>query len=218
MSYWTAARLHPHRENLALNLLAMRGFKTYQPRIQERRTIRGRKTLVTSALFPGYTFLVIELQWNDARYCPGVAALLMDGLVPAHVPDREIAALLAQEHDGYIVLPDAPPLSPKLRIGSRVRIRNGPLIGFTGLCAGMSGRERIKVLLQIFGSSRQVAVSTATSRWLDPTLAVKGTRLRDWSARPFAFPQSRTPNSPAANAHRRASLPLPQQFLGKREC
>ena len=62
--------------------------------------MRGRKTVVTSALFPGYTFIAIELQWNAARYCPGVAALLMDGLVPARVPDQKIAALQAQERDG----------------------------------------------------------------------------------------------------------------------
>lgn len=123
--------------------------------------MRGRKTVVTSALFPGYTFIAIELQWNAARYCPGVAALLMDGLVPAHVPDHAIAALEAQERDGYIMLPEAPPPVPELRIGSRVRICTGPLTGLRGLYAGMRGRERVKVLLRILGTaSREVDVAT----------------------------------------------------------
>ena len=83
----------------------------------------------------------------------------MDGIVPARVPDQEIAKLLAQEHDGYIVLPDAVPLAPKIRIGSRVRIRNGAFVGFTGLCAGMRGKERVRLLLQLLGWSRTVDIA-----------------------------------------------------------
>jgi transcription antitermination factor NusG len=109
MACWTAARLKPQRESLALTMLAFRGFETYRPCIQERRTVRGRRTLVTSALFPLYAFIAIEAAWYDIRYCPGVACLLMGGDKPVRVPDRDIEALRAQELDGVIVLPEAPP-------------------------------------------------------------------------------------------------------------
>ncbi len=69
-----------------------------------------------------------------------------------------------REHDGFIVLPEAPPLVPELRIGGRVRICKGPLIGLKGLYAGMRGRERVKVLLQILGSSERSTSRLVTSR------------------------------------------------------
>jgi hypothetical protein len=78
MSYWAAARLQPHRQQLALKLLTLGGFETYFPLIRERRTVRGRSVMTTPPLFPGYAFICIELQWHAARWCPGVLSLVMD--------------------------------------------------------------------------------------------------------------------------------------------
>ena len=72
MSYWAAARLQPHREQLALKLLTLGGFETYFPLIRERHTVRGRRIMTTPPLFPGYAFICIQLQWRAARWCPGV--------------------------------------------------------------------------------------------------------------------------------------------------
>ena len=96
--------------------------------------MRGRKTVVTSALFPGYTFIAIELQWNAARYCPGVG--IADGWIGAGARSR------SEDR------------------GAAGTEREESLIGFTGLCAGMSGRERVKVL-QFLGSRRLIDVSTS---------------------------------------------------------
>jgi hypothetical protein len=55
---------------LALNLLAKEGFTVYAPKIREQRLIRGRRTKVISALFPGYAFVRIALQWHAAYWVP----------------------------------------------------------------------------------------------------------------------------------------------------
>ena len=54
-----------------------------------------RHTIVAQAapLFPGYAFVLIELQWHAARWSPGVHRLVLDGLQPA-VPDKVIAELI----------------------------------------------------------------------------------------------------------------------------
>jgi Transcription termination factor nusG len=67
VGYWCAARLQPGHERYALHCLQALGYSIYRPRIRERRIVNGRKIEVTPALFPGYCFVTIELQWNTAR-------------------------------------------------------------------------------------------------------------------------------------------------------
>src|SRR5262249_7545955 len=153
--YWAAAQLQPQRERLALHFLAQAGFETYAPRLRERRTVHGRKIIRTPLLFPGYAFVWIELQWSQARWAPGVARLIMDGLMPAIVPEVVITAIKAREARGLIELPK-PPLA---RPGDRVRVLAGPFAGQIGLYAGMKPRERIEGLLSILGGSRRMTLA-----------------------------------------------------------
>jgi hypothetical protein len=85
--FWACARLETHRERLALHCLGLNGYETYFPRLRARRLFHGRKIEVQPALFPGYAFVLIRLQWHSARWSVGVIDLLMDGLTPARVPD-----------------------------------------------------------------------------------------------------------------------------------
>jgi transcriptional antiterminator RfaH len=145
---WVAACLLPQRETLALHCLKLGGFPTYLPRIRKRRIIRGRKVTVTPALFPGYLFVAIELQWHAARWAPGVAGLIMDGIAPARVPDQVIDEIRRRERRGLIDLP------AWLRPGDRVRIEHGPFAGLDGMYDGQAPQERIFILLALMGSCR----------------------------------------------------------------
>ena len=158
MSYWAAARLQPHREQLALNSLKLSGFETYFPRIRERRLVRGRKVLVTPPLFPGYAFIAIELQWHAARWSPGVLSLVMDGDRPSRVPDGDIADLRARERGGFVVLPKQSKSTSGFHPGDRLRVRSGPFTGCFGLYAGMRPRDRVLVLLRMLGGEREVTL------------------------------------------------------------
>jgi transcriptional antiterminator RfaH len=135
MSYWTAAQLQPMRDRLALHCLALAGFEVYQPRLREHRLVRGRPA--ESALFPGYAFVSIELQWCAARWCPGVVRLIMDGVQPARVPDTVIKSIRDRERDGVIELPGR-----LFKPGDRVRLLAGPFRGHLAIYASMSGPER----------------------------------------------------------------------------
>jgi transcriptional antiterminator RfaH len=159
MAYWTAARYVPAQERLALHFLRLAGFEVYLPRLREQRIVRGRRVEVTPALFPGYCFVLIELQWHAAAYAPGVASLVRNGGGgPAHVPDNVIAELRSRERGGLIEL--SKPLGP--RIGSRVKVTTGPFGGQLGIYAGMRARQRVEVLLTLLGSQQRVSLPRDT--------------------------------------------------------
>jgi transcription antitermination factor NusG len=105
---WSAVRLQPHRERLALAELTRAGYDVYCPRILHRRIAKGRKIETHPPLFPGYAFVAIVLQWYSAHYAPGVIGLLMDGERPTRVPDAVIDELKSRERNGIIALPRKP--------------------------------------------------------------------------------------------------------------
>jgi len=144
MAYWAVVRVEPRREKIAKIFLKLAGFEFYAPKIAEKRLRRGRKITRVSALFPGYLFVSIELQWHAARWSPGVLGLIMDHDTPAHIADSVINEIRSREHRGLVVLPDpGAPFMP----GERVRIHAGAFAGKLALYAGMSGPGRVAVLL-----------------------------------------------------------------------
>jgi transcriptional antiterminator RfaH len=158
VAFWACAQLEAHRERLALHCLTLAGFQTYMPRLRVKRVTRTRKvSLSAPALFPGYCFVLIELQWHSARWCPGVIRLVLDGIQPAKVPDKVIDELRGRERNGLVELPSAPGLLP----GDRVMVRAGPFADRLGLYAGQAAHERVAVLLTWLGSQRRIELPKA---------------------------------------------------------
>jgi putative tryptophan/tyrosine transport system substrate-binding protein len=62
MGYWAVAQLVPNRTSLALHTHTQQNFTVYAPKIRELRIIRGHKTELLSALFPGYAFVLKRLE------------------------------------------------------------------------------------------------------------------------------------------------------------
>jgi transcriptional antiterminator RfaH len=70
------------------------------------------------------------------------------------VPDAVIEELRIREHNGAIVIPRR-----QLKAGDRVKILSGPFNGQLAIYAGMSGVERVAVLLQILGGAVRVTLA-----------------------------------------------------------
>src|SRR5215472_3915568 len=100
MPFCAACRLQPNRAARALHCPNLNGYEAYCPQLRERRTVRGRKMEVLQPLFVGYAFVRIVLQLHAARGCPGTLGLIMDGLVPAKVPDCIISEIRSRERNG----------------------------------------------------------------------------------------------------------------------
>ena len=153
--FWCCAQIEPFRERLALHCLGLNGFEVYFPRLREQVRIRNRKIVRTPPLFPGYTFVLIVSRWWDARWAAGVRRLVMDGEVPARVPDAVIAEIKSRERNGFVVL-------PKTRgpaIGTRMKILQGPLQGHIGLLAALRPHERVTLLLHLLGGQQRVELA-----------------------------------------------------------
>ena len=155
MAYWAAAQLEPNRERIALHLLAQEKFVTYAPRLRVWRVIRGRREDSESPLFPGYVFILVELQWYRARWCPGVRRIIMGGIEPAKVSDAVIEEIRGRERNGVIELP-----KPRgFRRGDPVKILHGPFGGHLAIYADMKPRERVEVLLRLLGGEQRVILA-----------------------------------------------------------
>jgi transcriptional antiterminator RfaH len=156
MSYWAACRLQPRRENLALHCLGLNGYEIYYPRFRHRRVRFGRTIENRPALFPGYCFILVQLQWHAARWAPGVIGLIMDGIGPAKVAAPIIEEMRRREIDGLIDLPER-----QFRRGGKVRILRGPFRGHLAIYADTKPRQRVEVLLQLLGGEHRVALPAA---------------------------------------------------------
>jgi transcriptional antiterminator RfaH len=159
VSYWSVAQVQPApgRDQVALRYLHQAGFRTYQPRLRERRIIRGRRVEFHPPLFPGYLFVWIETQFYAICSTPGVLRLLRAGDCPARVPDRVVDELRRCERNGVIEL--ARP--PRLRCGDSVRIVRGSFQGHLAVYAGMTGPERVAVLLNFLGGVQRTTLAKA---------------------------------------------------------
>lgn len=158
--FWACARTEVQREAVAERHLALAGFETYVPRIRvERHSARANghaaPTSATAPLFPSYLFVSILDQWHAVNATIGVVHLLLDGKHPARLPDGVIEGLRAREGaDGLVVLPTR----PLFVRGDRVRIVRGALQGQLAIFEGMKSRQRIEVLLALFGSERRLVL------------------------------------------------------------
>ena len=156
--YWCCAQVEHRRERLASHCLGLAGYEIYEPRLREQvRSRSGRKIVRTPPLFPGYLFLWVVSGWWDARWSPGVVRLIMDGLMPARVPEAVISGIKSRERAGLIEL-------PKLRLepGARVRVLQGPLQDHIGLLAALRPHERVLVLLQLLGGQQRVELARSS--------------------------------------------------------
>jgi transcriptional antiterminator RfaH len=153
--YWCCAQVEYRRERLASYCLGLAGYEIYEPRLRQQiRSRSGRKIVRTPPLFPGYLFVWVVSGWWNARWSPGVVRLIMDGLMPARVPEAIIGEIKSRERRGLIEL-------PKLRLepGMRVKVLQGPLQDHIGLLAALRPHERVLVLLQLLGGQQRVELA-----------------------------------------------------------
>ena len=155
--YWACAQVEPRRERLASHCLTLAGYEIYQPLLREQRRSHGRKIIATPPLFPGYLFVWVVQGWWNARWSPGVIRLVMDGLVPARVPDAVIGEIRGRERGGFVELPKPRGLAP----GTRVRVISGPLSAQIGLLGALRPHERVLVLLNLLGGQQRVELAQA---------------------------------------------------------
>lgn len=147
---WYLVYTKPRQEALAQANLERQDYGVYLPKVRQMRRRRGKQEAVVEPLFPRYLFIHLDTQsdnWGPIRSTFGVAALVRFGAEPAQVPDELVAHLKAQEgQEGLHEWAE-----PKMSVGDRVRVAEGPLKGVEGILLAKSGQERVMLLLEMLG-------------------------------------------------------------------
>lgn len=131
--------------------VARQGGEFYAPRamIRSPRTHILRPVL----LFPGYGFARHPSgQWSFLESTWGLGGVLKLGGRAARVPAGEIERLRAREGPDGLVRLEA----REFQVGEKVRVEKGA-ISLDAIVDGMSGRDRVFVLLKLLGDSWQRA-------------------------------------------------------------
>ena len=157
-SRWYVVQTHPHAEAKASWHLHRQGFTAYLPRILKQRRHARCIERVAAPLFPSYLFVSIDMatqRWLAIDSTIGVTRLVRNYDRPAPV-DEEIVAALKRREDaaGFVQLE----CRPRFARGDKVRVIGGALFDCCGLYEGMTGQERVAILLELLGRKVRVVL------------------------------------------------------------
>ncbi len=152
---WYALRCKPRKEDVVWQQVRSQGFETFYPRIKVTPVNPRAKKL--KPYFPGYLFVQIDLEkaGNSVfQWMPHTLGLVNFGGEPALVPENLIHAIRSRVDE---INQSGGELFDGLQSGDVVRISNGPFAGYEAIFdARLPGSVRVRVLLELLGSKRQV--------------------------------------------------------------
>ncbi len=156
---WYVVQSKPRSEIFAGANLLNQGFRIFLPRI--RKTVRhARRTRrITCALFPRYLFVALDLshhRWRSVSGTFGVSYFLTNEAGPIPAPRGLVEDMIDAADDAGIL-----DLTGTLICGQGVQLLDGPFAGQIGQLLDLDDSGRAKVLLQLLGADREIAVSAA---------------------------------------------------------
>ena len=154
---WYALRSKPRKEEAVYRQALNQGFEAYYPRIRVQPVNpRSRKV---RPYFPGYLFICADLEQvglSAFQWMPHTHGLVSFGGEPAPVPENLVQAIRKRVDE---INSAGGEVFEALRVGEKVKISAGPFEGYEAIFDGrLPGSERVRVLLELLGSKRQVPV------------------------------------------------------------
>ncbi|HNQ72202.1 MAG TPA: transcription termination/antitermination NusG family protein [Verrucomicrobiota bacterium] len=147
---WYAAHTRPRREKKLAEFCHQHGLQASLPCYPSCHRYRGKKVAFQKPLFPGYVFLrLLPTQTALVRQNDHVANLL--DIFDQATFERQLREILAALAAGLQVH-----LAPEITVGTRVRIRSGPLQGIEGLVESRAGPTRIFLRLDFINQAAAV--------------------------------------------------------------
>jgi transcription antitermination factor NusG len=154
---WYALRCKSRKEDVVWRQVLTQGYETFYPRLRVNPVNpRARKM---HPYFPGYLFVHVDLDEAGLslfQWMPHTIGLVAFGGEPAIVPENLIYAI----HKRMDEINEAGgEIFDGLKTGDTVQIRDGPFSGYEAIFdARLPGSTRVRVLLELLGSQRQVPV------------------------------------------------------------
>ena len=139
---WYVLKTKPRQEDRALENLNRQGFKCFGPKLNVERIVRGKRSLRTEPLFPGYVFVQSDQlaeQFYKLRSTYGVHSLVRFGDRIPTIPQSWIDTFKGKDALAETRAP---------KIGDQVEINEGPFKGFMAKVIDLDGESRCFVLLE----------------------------------------------------------------------
>ena len=160
---WYALRSKPRKEDTVWEQLNHRGIETFYPRIRVH-PVNPRSKKVRP-YFPGYIFILADLEdigISTFRWMPHTLGLVSFGGEPASVP---VALIKAIRERVEMINKAGGEVYEGLRTGDKIWIHSGLFSGYEAIFdARIPGKDRVRVLLQLLGDSRNVPVELGVSQ------------------------------------------------------
>jgi transcription antitermination factor NusG len=157
---WFALSVAPRKEKVTARTLRAMGYEDFLPLYSVKRRWSDRVKAVEFPLFPGYVFS----RFDPKLRLPILKIATVNNVVgagnqPEPVDDSEIRALQVVCQSGLRTIP-----CPYLRVGSKVRINDGPLSGLEGI---LVRDKQTRLVLSVALLQRSVAVEIDRA-WVAP--------------------------------------------------
>jgi transcriptional antiterminator RfaH len=155
---WFCLKSQPKHEHIAsAHLRQMPGVEVFCPRLRFKRVTSRGVRWFQEAMFPGYLFARFSFieRHKEVRYAMGIAAILSFGGRYASLDESVIEDLRSRTNPEEIAT-----VHTELHEGDSVKIAEGALVGLDAVVTGiLSGKERVRVLLNFLGREIQAEVS-----------------------------------------------------------
>jgi transcription antitermination factor NusG len=152
---WYALRSKPRKEDVVWRQVRSNDLETFYPRLKVNPVNPRSRKLIP--YFPGYLFVHVDLEASGLsvfQWMPHSLGLVSFGGEAAIVPDNLIYELRKRvleisEAGGEFFY--------EIKPGDKVIIQDGPFRGYEAIFdTRLPGSERVRVLLELLGSKRQV--------------------------------------------------------------
>lgn len=154
---WYLIYTKSKKENLAKVNLERQGYPIYLPLMRTPRRRSGRRSISIEPMFPRYLFIRLDTEsdnWSPIRSTLGVSNIVRFGMWPTPVPDDLVETL--RERDDSSGVQQIP--LHTFEEGQKVRIEEGPFMGYEGIYLAKTSSERVLILLDIIGKSARAQV------------------------------------------------------------
>jgi len=154
---WYVAYTQRFAETTAAAHLTHQGFKPFLPLCHKSVRHARKFRRVVAPFFPRYLFVALAIdrdRWRSVNGTVGVSYLIMEGDYPKPVPAGVVERLIAAADSSGMI-----GVGPDLQPGQKVRLVSGPFAGFVGDLASLDADGRVRVLLELMGSTIPVTAN-----------------------------------------------------------
>ena len=154
---WHAIHIRHQHEKAVAETLTKERFDIFLPLYSAVHRWKDRTKHLSLPLFPCYVFVRGGLERKlQIVQTPGVHGLVGTAGLPAVIPDEDIEAIRRALDSHSTIEP-----FPYLKVGDRVRIIAGPLLGLEGILVRKQDQFRIVLSIDMLGRSVAVEVDPA---------------------------------------------------------